>query len=95
MRSRHCLAEREVLSPGQGAAIDRVTAAYPELNDNAFVGPISRVGAADAAAADLAAGASDRAGGAAASAQSAGDAVGAPSHILALGCETTRPMSGR
>jgi len=37
MRSRHCLAEREVLSPGQGAAIDRVTAAYPELNDNAFV----------------------------------------------------------
>jgi Dihydrodipicolinate synthetase family len=33
----HCLDPREVLSPGQAAGIDRITATYPELNDNAFV----------------------------------------------------------
>jgi hypothetical protein len=32
-----CLDANEVLSPGQAAGIDRITAAYPELNDNAFV----------------------------------------------------------
>jgi dihydrodipicolinate synthase/N-acetylneuraminate lyase len=32
-----CLAEQEVLSPGQAAEIDRVYAAYPHLNDDAFV----------------------------------------------------------
>jgi hypothetical protein len=38
LRSVHCLDASEVLSPGQAAGIDRITAAYPELNDNAFVG---------------------------------------------------------
>src|SRR5262245_15891838 len=37
LRSVHCLDASEVLSPGQAAGIDRITAAYPELNDNAFV----------------------------------------------------------
>jgi dihydrodipicolinate synthase/N-acetylneuraminate lyase len=32
-----CLDPREVLSPGQAAEIDRVYAAYPEMNDDAFV----------------------------------------------------------
>ncbi|MGQ0546164.1 MAG: dihydrodipicolinate synthase family protein [Betaproteobacteria bacterium] len=32
-----CLDPRETLSPGQAAEIDRVYAAYPELNDDAFV----------------------------------------------------------
>jgi hypothetical protein len=32
-----CLDPKETLSPGQGAEIDRVYAAYPELNDDAFV----------------------------------------------------------
>ena len=32
-----CLEEGEVLSPGQAAEIDRVYAAYPHLNDDAFV----------------------------------------------------------
>ena len=32
-----CLDRRETLSPGQAAEIDRVYAAYPELNDDAFV----------------------------------------------------------
>ena len=32
-----CLDEREALSPGQAAEIDRVYAAYPHLNDDAFV----------------------------------------------------------
>jgi len=32
-----CLDPAEDLSPGQGAEIDRVHAAYPELNDDAFV----------------------------------------------------------
>jgi len=32
-----CLDEREGLSPGQRAEIDRVYAAYPHLNDDAFV----------------------------------------------------------
>jgi len=32
-----CLLEDEVLSPGQTEEIDRVLAAYPELNDDAFV----------------------------------------------------------
>jgi len=32
-----CLDPNEVLSPGQAAEIDRVTAAYPELNDDDFV----------------------------------------------------------
>jgi dihydrodipicolinate synthase/N-acetylneuraminate lyase len=32
-----CLEEREVLSPGQSDEIDRVYAAYPHLNDDAFV----------------------------------------------------------
>ena len=32
-----CLDEEEQLSPGQAAEIDRVYAAYPELNDDAFV----------------------------------------------------------
>ena len=32
-----CLDSKETLSPGQRAEIDRVCAAYPHLNDNAFV----------------------------------------------------------
>jgi len=32
-----CLDPKETLSPGQGAEIDRVYAAYPELNDDDFV----------------------------------------------------------
>ncbi len=32
-----CLDPDEGLSPGQAAEIDRVQAAYPELNDDAFV----------------------------------------------------------
>jgi hypothetical protein len=32
-----CLDPNETLSPGQGAEIDRVYAAYPELNDDDFV----------------------------------------------------------
>jgi len=32
-----CLNEAECLSPGQAAEIDRVYAAYPHLNDDAFV----------------------------------------------------------
>ena len=32
-----CLDPKETLSPGQAAEIDRVYAAYPELNDDAFV----------------------------------------------------------
>ena len=32
-----CLNPAEVLSPGQSEEIDRVYAAYPELNDDAFV----------------------------------------------------------
>jgi hypothetical protein len=32
-----CLDPRETLSPGQAQEIDRVYAAYPELNDDAFV----------------------------------------------------------
>jgi hypothetical protein len=32
-----CLEPREMLSPGQAEEIDRVHAAYPELNDDAFV----------------------------------------------------------
>jgi hypothetical protein len=32
-----CLDEHETLSPGQAAEIDRVYAAYPHLNDDAFV----------------------------------------------------------
>ena len=37
MLTAHCLDPQEGLSPGQAAGIDRITAAYPELNDNAFV----------------------------------------------------------
>jgi Dihydrodipicolinate synthetase family len=37
LRSVHCLDPREVLSPGQSAAIDRLYATYPELHDDAFV----------------------------------------------------------
>lgn len=32
-----CLDEKEGLSPGQMQEIDRVLAAYPHLNDDAFV----------------------------------------------------------
>jgi hypothetical protein len=32
-----CLDPAEALSPGQAAEIDRVLAAYPQLNDDAFV----------------------------------------------------------
>lgn len=32
-----CIEEKEVLSPGQSAEIDRIYAAYPNLNDDAFV----------------------------------------------------------
>ncbi|MGY8769513.1 MAG: dihydrodipicolinate synthase family protein [Pirellulales bacterium] len=35
--TNYCLDENNVLSPGQAAEIDRVTAAYPHLTDNAFV----------------------------------------------------------
>ena len=37
LRSIQCLDEHETLSPGQASEIDRVYAAYPELNDDAFV----------------------------------------------------------
>ena len=38
-----CLDPKEVLSPGQAAEIDRVYAAYPDMNDDAFVkGNLSR-----------------------------------------------------
>jgi Dihydrodipicolinate synthetase family len=37
LANAHCLDPHEVLSPGQTAGIDRITATYPELNDNAFV----------------------------------------------------------
>ena len=37
LRSVHCLDPREVLSPGQAAAIDRLYATYPDLHDDAFV----------------------------------------------------------
>jgi dihydrodipicolinate synthase/N-acetylneuraminate lyase len=37
LQSAHCLDPDEGLSPGQAAGLDRITAAYPELNDNAFV----------------------------------------------------------
>jgi Dihydrodipicolinate synthetase family len=37
MLTAHCLDPREGLSPGQAAGLDRITAAYPELNDNGFV----------------------------------------------------------
>lgn len=35
--TNHCLNPHEVLSPGQAEELDRVTAAYPDLIDNAFV----------------------------------------------------------
>ncbi|MBL8991898.1 MAG: dihydrodipicolinate synthase family protein [Spirochaetia bacterium] len=37
LRGTWCLNPKEVLSPGQSAEIDRVYAAYPHLNDDAFV----------------------------------------------------------
>jgi hypothetical protein len=37
LAGRWCLDEREALSPGQRREIDRVCAAYPFLNDDAFV----------------------------------------------------------
>jgi len=37
LATRHCLDPREDLSPGQAEEIDRVTSAYPELTDDAFV----------------------------------------------------------
>lgn len=37
MTGTWCLNPQEVLSPGQAAEIDRIYAAYPELNDDAFV----------------------------------------------------------
>ena len=37
LRTANCLDAHEGLSPGQAAGIDRITAAYPEFNDNAFV----------------------------------------------------------
>ncbi len=37
LRSRRCLGESEVLSPGQHEEIDRVCRVYPHLNDDAFV----------------------------------------------------------
>ena len=37
MEYTHCLSAREVLSPGQKEEIARVYAAYPNLNDDAFV----------------------------------------------------------
>jgi hypothetical protein len=33
-----CLDPEETLSPGQAEELDRVTAAWPELTDDAFVG---------------------------------------------------------
>jgi len=32
-----CLDERETLSPGQAAELDRVSRAYPDLTDDVFV----------------------------------------------------------
>jgi hypothetical protein len=37
MNGRWCLADKEVLSPGQLEEIDRVRAAYPHLHDDSFV----------------------------------------------------------
>ena len=37
LANRLCLDPHEDLSPGQSEEIDRVTAAYPELTDDAFV----------------------------------------------------------
>jgi hypothetical protein len=37
VRSIRCLSDHDVLSPGQAAEIDRVSAAYPHLADDAFV----------------------------------------------------------
>ena len=37
VETAHCLNPAEVLSPGQAAELDRVTAAYPDLVDDAFV----------------------------------------------------------
>ena len=37
VETNHCLNPHEVLSPGQAQELDRVTAAYPELIDDAFV----------------------------------------------------------
>ena len=37
LESTACLNPAETLSPGQAAEIDRVHAAYPHLNDDAFV----------------------------------------------------------
>ncbi|MEL3970871.1 dihydrodipicolinate synthase family protein [Rossellomorea oryzaecorticis] len=37
MKGRWCLADKEVLSPGQLEEIDRVRAAYPHLHDDSFV----------------------------------------------------------
>ena len=37
MLTAHCLDPQQGLSPGQAGGIERITAAYPELNDNAFV----------------------------------------------------------
>ena len=37
LATRHCLDPDEDLSPGQAAEIDRVTAAWPDLTDDAFV----------------------------------------------------------
>ena len=37
LAGRWCLDPHEQLSPGQAAEIDRVSAAYPELNDDSFV----------------------------------------------------------
>jgi dihydrodipicolinate synthase/N-acetylneuraminate lyase len=37
LRGTWCLDRKETLSPGQSREIDRVTRAYPELNDDAFV----------------------------------------------------------
>lgn len=37
LQGNWCLADREILSPGQGEEITRVEREYPELNDNQFV----------------------------------------------------------
>ena len=37
VETAHCLNPHEVLSPGQAGELDRVSAAYPELTDDAFV----------------------------------------------------------
>lgn len=37
MQGRWCLNEKEDLSPGQGAELDRVIAAYPHLTDDGFI----------------------------------------------------------